>query len=208
MTTGELVGVAEEFKFWQGFVQTERFQTQWAGDFPNPELNPVVRSFIESKLPARVLDVGSGVVSILRGTVPSVDLVAVDPLGSLYQCLFDYSARGITPPVTCPGEELSSWFPSFDVVHMSNALDHTQDPLRVFDELLEVTRPGGYLIIQGFVDEAKHTGKLGFHQWDIGLHQLELRIGTVILGKASELALVTKAGNRDWFVWATRKSVG
>jgi hypothetical protein len=93
MTTDELQAIAHELTFWKGFVQTKRFLDGWVRDVPTPELRSQVHQFIRQhiKKSSKVLDVGSGVVSILNGTVSKEHLTAVDPLGDLYKFIFDYA---------------------------------------------------------------------------------------------------------------------
>ena len=66
MTTLELHGIYHELAFWQQFVKTDRFLNGWVGKGKTPELNQEVADFIKSVPHETVLDVGSGVCSILN----------------------------------------------------------------------------------------------------------------------------------------------
>lgn len=168
-------GKNHELTFWKGFVKTSRFSNNWASVLPNPECQPETRQLIETYLQenpkAKVLDLGSGVVSILRGIVPDDQLTAVDPLADDYRRIFDYSSHGITPPVTAPGEKLPQKTSSFNIVHISNALDHADNPGQVLSELRRVCKKGGLVIVSGFVREGEFEKYQGLHQWNIEAHK-------------------------------------
>jgi SAM-dependent methyltransferase len=166
MTTLELHGIAHELGFWKEFVKTDRFINGWVGKIKTPELNNKVAEFILNNKNNNILDVGSGAVSLLNGLNNDSNLITCDPLGALYELIFDYNMYGILPPLTYPAEELP-YENEFDIVHISNALDHAQDPKLSVDKLLKATKIGGHLIIQGFECEGTFENWLGFHQWDL-----------------------------------------
>ena len=85
-----LVPVDDEVNFWKDFVVSDRFRINWCQTAPNPELELEIDAFVKllaceihkSGDRARILDVGSGPVSILTNSfihIPA-DLVAADPL--------------------------------------------------------------------------------------------------------------------------------
>ncbi len=76
MTTLELHGIYHELAFWQQFVKTDRFLNGWVKKVKTPELNQEVADFILSVKNDSVLDVGSGVCSLLNGLV---NVTACDP---------------------------------------------------------------------------------------------------------------------------------
>lgn len=183
MTTLELQGIAHELRFWRDFVKTDRFLKGWVGNCVTPELNHRVYDFIHGMLTqhpdrssVKVLDVGSGVVSILNGLVPQANLTAVDPLGELYEFVFDYGKYRIKPPIAMPAEEIGA-DNLYDIVHISNALDHCQDPMKAYENLFAAVAPGGFLIIQGFENEADYEKWAGFHQWNISLNECMMNTG-------------------------------
>jgi SAM-dependent methyltransferase len=187
MSSTEIHAIAHELKFWKDFVKTERFIKGWAGGLrKNPELNCEVYNFIvglpeyidtvNRKVGSKfeVLDVGSGVVSILRGIENIRTVVtACDPLWPLYEIIFDYKGHGIEPCRPYAGEDLP-YENQFDIVHMSNALDHSEYPGDVFENLFKACRPGGYVIIQSFENEADFEKGEGFHKYNIMLNGKQL----------------------------------
>ena len=206
MTTLELHGIYHELAFWQQFVKTDRFIKGWVKKIKTPELNQEVYDFIKSVPHGTVLDVGSGVCSLLNGTC---NTIAVDPLGDLYKLVFDYQRHQIEPPKALPAEELP-YENEFDIVHISNALDHTQNPYEAYNKLLKAVKHGGYLIIQGFVDEAIYENWAGFHQWNLDLNEkghLEIRNLTTLWSIEDEPTKYKKIqiGEKQWFYYIIKK---
>lgn len=154
-------GFAHELAFWADFVQTERFQNNWVKAPTNPELDSLTRQVILAEAGGRpkVLDVGAGPVSILRGLVKK--LTAIDPLASEFSRLVPGCKTIAGHAEHLPFEDV------FDVVHIRNAFDHTQNPLLAILSLVRAARPGGLIFIQGFVDEASHEQYAGLHQWNV-----------------------------------------
>lgn len=206
MTTLELHGIYHELAFWQQFVKTDRFLSGWVKKVKTPELNQEVADFILSVKNDSVLDVGSGVCSLLNGLV---NVTACDPLGDLYRLIFDYERHKLTPPLAIPAEYLK-YSNEFDIVHISNALDHCQNPYDALDNLIKAVKPGGYLIVQGFCNEAEHENWQGFHQFNLDLTESGI---LRIKGKSGELVPLFTAhmykkidiGNKQWFYWIIKK---
>ena len=221
MTTG----FQHELSFWEGFIQTDRFKQNWISDTPNPELQPesagIILAEIEGKTKYRVLDLGSGVVSILRGTIPTKNLTACDPLADKYREIFDYDAHKIKPPDCYQGENLGYKDGQFDVVHISNAIDHTENPAAVLSEMERTCKKGGLIIISGFVNEGEHERYKGLHQWNARIvagidernHVLDVnrdgKKGGFIVnarygGKLVHAETIRLETGRDYFIYAYR----
>jgi SAM-dependent methyltransferase len=206
-----LTSVAAELKFWREFVATDRFLLGWCGVAPTPELQPEVSIFLRAHMKGgRVLDVGSGACSILRGTVQDSLLDAADPLSALYQLFFDYRGHGIVPPMPIAAEDLQ-FREVYDVVHISNALDHCQDPKRAVEAMFRAAKPGGWVLVCGFVNEADFQHRTGMHQWNIRIVQGCLRIypgagGDAVVDRASTISS-TKilSTGKQWLFWAGQK---
>ena len=206
MTTKELHGIYHELNFWQGFVKTKRFLDGWVSHKKTPELNDFVAEFIKSVPHDKVADIGSGVCSILNGWV---DVEPFDPLGDLYGIVFDYKAHKVKQPKPYPAEELP-YNSEFDIVHCSNAIDHTQSPMLAYTKMMQAVKPGGYLIIQGFENEGTFENWQGFHQHDIHINMETLCIKNqmghlaVIDTKPTHLEFVEVNGKR-WYIWIKQK---
>jgi SAM-dependent methyltransferase len=89
---------------------------------------------------ARLVDVGGGpgyFADAFRAA--GTHYLGIDPdVGEL-------SARGALPPgmIRASGAELPIRTGSVDVCYSSNVLEHVADPVRMLDEMVRVTRPGG-----------------------------------------------------------------
>lgn len=120
----------------------------------------------------RVLNAGSGPLApkdIACQDGKAIPVVAADGLARFYMQLYDI--LGHEPPAVpaqCPTELLHQCFPQhhFDVVHVRNSLDHANDPLLGIRQMLQVARPGGWVLLRHARNEgvAGHF-QLGLHQW-------------------------------------------
>lgn len=161
-------GIKHEVSFWKRFIESERFKYGWLPEIRTPELQDEAYEFLKPFKNKPVLDVGSGVSSILHGTIDQNNLVSCDPLANHYAEIFNYKENRINKPLAYTGEEVGEYLPEmFDVVHMSNAIDHSINPIQVFQSLITCAKIGGYVMIQGFENEAEFENYSGFHQWNI-----------------------------------------
>lgn len=203
-------GINHEVEFWKGFIKTGQFAT-WIENKPTPELTPYTVQFFKEKLTPKmkVLDIGSGVVSILNGLVPNEQLVACDPLADEYAKIFDYSKHDVVKPFAVSGEDVVQLKTYFDIIFMRNALDHSKDPLKVLSAMAKACKSGGHTVIQGFENEAEHENWQGFHQWNIKLIGNRMRIdgknGTIDMYGGNYYTNVEKLPNgKTWFTWITK----
>lgn len=211
MTTTELEGIAHELKFWQGFVKTDRFLKGWVAPIKTPELHQEVYDFIKSVPNDSIMDVGTGVVSILHGTTPEHTQHWVDPLGKLYELVFDYKKHNLCPPAAIPAEEITKEN-VYDIVHCSNALDHTQNPVQAVQRMLAAVKPGGYLILQGFENEGSFEHWKGFHKWNISVDEDESILTCTdenndeyfLLGKPHQ-TFFKELDKKNWYIWIQQK---
>lgn len=203
-------GTDYELNFWKGFVKTPRFLEGWCSNEKTPELREPAYSFIINQLPAKVLDCGSGVCSILTGTVPNESLTACDLLADEYAKFFNYDKWDVVKPFPLSCEQLL-YEDEFDIVHISNALDHTQNIILSYKKLWEATKPGGYLIIQGFENEGLHENWSGLHQHNIAIEEDKLVLSTqhkmlLVLGNAEILdKTYIPELDKDWITYIIKK---
>lgn len=118
------------------------------------------------------LDVGSGPFFSCGLYTNKIDLnyFAVDPLANAYNRLNEkYKIYGDQRIETGFVELLNFKYDcnSFDIVHMSNALDHSFDPIVGLLSMLFVLRVNGKIILRHYKDEAEHADYQGLHQWNI-----------------------------------------
>jgi len=157
-------------KRWSPETFRQRMDPEFA--FP-PQLQELVAaSPAANRDPIRVLDVGAGPLTAVGFHWPGrqVDLIAVDPLAEVFDSILD--DLQLAPPIRtrkAAGEDLLSVFPadSFDIVVCSNALDHSRDPLQCVRQMFAVTRPGGWVFLWHYRNEAEEEGYAGLHQWNL-----------------------------------------
>jgi SAM-dependent methyltransferase len=144
-------------------------------------------------------------------------ITPVDPLAREYdRLLADF---GLEPPIRtvfCPGEQLLERFPPgyFDVAYARNSVDHSYDAAGVVRNMVELVRPGGYVLLRHVRREGEHMKYTGFHQWN-----LDVEAGHLVLWNkvrrhdlTRELERVARVeayrnhdGEEDWVIAVIRK---
>lgn len=169
--------ISYEANFWADWLATRAFGD--VGEY-RKRLDPAAP--VEDELVAgrlrelpdetlSILDVGAGPLTTVGKTYAGKELriTAVDPLATDYDQIL--AGADVTPPVRtelCHGERLLEKFEpaSFDIAFAANALDHSYDPVLVIQNMLEVVRPGGFVVLSHRRNEAESKGYLGLHQWN------------------------------------------
>jgi ubiquinone/menaquinone biosynthesis C-methylase UbiE len=211
-------GAKHELDFWKRFVKTDQFAT-WLAPGVTPELDIEVVEFMRPLVEAgaTVLDVASGVVSILNGFVPNDKLHSTDLLGDEYMRFFDYGKHNCRPPFPVAAEFLHmAKKTQFDITHIRNGLDHCQNVQMAFMQLITMTKPGGHIIIQGFENEATAENWQGFHQTNL---RINTTVDAIIAGNkdGEEFVLEHETietvmvfpkqlhNGKAWFIWIGKK---
>ncbi|OGW37108.1 MAG: hypothetical protein A2Y97_02405 [Nitrospirae bacterium RBG_13_39_12] len=179
----------EELNFWD----TELSLKGKFGEFTKKRIDPKQRKeefptlifdavlplldehFGASGRPFKCVELGSGPLSNLAYGVDAglIDVTAVDILaegyGHLYEKynLLDYPVK----PISGSGEVLTDLFEgeTFHCAYARNSLDHTQDILLSFKNLVSLVKRNGYIILQHFVREGSRSDWNNTHQWDLEL---------------------------------------
>lgn len=175
-----LKGLYSEIKFWENEVMIE------SGFYHDEVVTRMIRntSFrLEDDLEGmdgkiKFLDVGSGPFSRcgFKSEKYNIQAIAVDPLAYAYNAL--KAKYGMYNPIDLRSgfvELLDQQFEEgeFDVVHMSNSLDHTFDALFGVYQLLHICRIGGKVILMHHENEAENENYEGLHQWNLSVHNDE-----------------------------------
>jgi SAM-dependent methyltransferase len=168
-------GADHEMDHWRHVFADDPDHVAWMtwADAPIDPASPLHQVLTElAVVRPRVLDVGAGPMAPLGRVFDGspIDLVAVDPLADRYNALLD--ELGIVPPtrtVRAEGERLLDVFPadSFDVACATNALDHCYDPAIVIDQMIEVVRPGGKVMLHHHTNEGERRLYRGMHLWNL-----------------------------------------
>ncbi|MDR2843100.1 MAG: class I SAM-dependent methyltransferase [Candidatus Symbiothrix sp.] len=173
-----LNGIKEEMYFWKNYIET-------ACNAKNTECFQNDRPFKLDQyidLPeTSFLDVGSGPFSScgLKTHKTKLHFSAVDPLAVIYKHIKIQNkiTTGITPEFAV-SEKLTDKYDinTYDIVHMSNALDHSFQPIIALLEMLFVCKVGGKVILSHFRNEAENESYTGFHQWNLCIENSEFII--------------------------------
>jgi len=170
------IAFLREELFWRHWFTTKGISSAVPLDQlldPNLPFPELLRPFAES-LPhdvLKVLDVGAGPCTHIGRKHPSktIEVTATDILASRYQKIMD--GRKIVPPVQtvyADAEALTKTFPKkfFDMAVANNSLDHCATPFKAIQEMLEVVKTGGYVILRHRENEAVRAKYHGLHQWN------------------------------------------
>lgn len=173
-----------EIDFWDRYLKTGGLE--WKEGFEE-RMNSQTRlePHIEKLLPMDevfILDVGAGPLTCL-GKISEgrcVNLTAVDPLAATYDKLL--AKYRLNPPIKTiygKAENLLDIFSKnrFDLVHARNCIDHSFDPLRAFRQMVEVAKPGGFVIALHEINEGENEGYVGLHQWNFFTENGDFLIG-------------------------------
>lgn len=177
-----LKGIGPEIKFWDNYMKEKENGIYGSGYQWTVERDK--KFTLEEDIPREAmggysfLDVGSGPFSRCGISTDKVMLEAtsVDPLAYTYNEL--KHKHGIDNGVEIQfefAETLNESYKenSFDMVHMSNSLDHSFDPIHIIWQLLYVCKIGGKIILRHTENEAKRANYTDFHLWNLSLHNAE-----------------------------------
>lgn len=163
----------EEISFWKQWLNDQSINKERIEMVNKPF--PFLYLFNKlSNSTIKVLDVGSGPVTTIGTLAPeaTIELTACDPLAEEYNTML--RAIGLAERANIQkvaGEDLSKVFEknNFDLVHSANALDHAYDPLLCIQNMLEVCKPGGWVVIIVIENEGERENYHGLHQWNFSL---------------------------------------
>jgi SAM-dependent methyltransferase len=166
---------------------------------PNSALDETLILDRLSQLPTEisVLDVGAGPLTNLGTQIPGrrVEIIAIDPLGNEYaRTLADLGLTSPVPTQTCRGEEVRARFGDrrFDIAYSRNALDHAADPVRIIENMLAVTKIGGFVVLRHHDREAERRRYTLLHQWNFGLED----DAPIIWNRRARVSLRDRFGDR------------
>ncbi|MFC3094521.1 class I SAM-dependent methyltransferase [Alteromonas sediminis] len=174
-------GAKEEVHYWTTKIGCRDIFEPSMNTRANPatEFKPELLSLFKNPKHLDVLDVGSGVVSVLgyvaKGT--KINLEMVDPLADFYHQLYEkFNFHPPVKPKRGAGEELLDLYPSasFDLVYCCNALDHAEDPLLILKNMSALIRNNGVIHINVQINEGEHNKYSGLHQWNFEIREGQL----------------------------------
>jgi len=169
--------IQSEVEFWRDWFETK------GGEWPQEYIcrrdpGRPLQDYIQARITGvqspvvYILDVGSGPLTVLGKKSPThtLEITAVDALASEYLRLFqEFKITPLIKPEPCHAEYLGCAYREnrFDIVHMSNALDHCYNPILAIQQMIFVCKPGGYVILSHTRNEGEKQHYHGLHQWNI-----------------------------------------
>jgi SAM-dependent methyltransferase len=179
-------GLPEELQAWE-FMLKDQGRNWVMSEYefrldPEAELQNEYKRLIDAPLggsPIKLLDVGAGPLTSFgkRWKGRALQLFPVDPLADEYNDLLaKLGLRSPTPSQPGHGEKLLELFErdSFDLALASNSLDHSYDPLLVIRHMLTLVKPGCYVFLGHFANEAVTAGYTGLHQWNFSIKRNDM----------------------------------
>jgi SAM-dependent methyltransferase len=178
MSEYRLQGFDHEIKFWETWLENKGHP--WEDDYTF-RLNPksefsykdrLINNRAKGQTKFRVLDVGAGPLTRCGYVLPTpyvMELIPIDPLAKLFDvALKKNKIEPIVRTRQLKGEEIRNAFVPgfFDFAFSINALDHSQDPLDVMRQMVEVVKPGCEIVISGNTNEAINENYTGLHQFN------------------------------------------
>lgn len=166
----------KEVLFWRRWFVTGGLD--WPDDYamrldPKAPLQEHLAAIVDRvpKQEVELLDVGAGPLTVIGKVHPSKTLriTATDALARGYDGLLTHF--GLNPAVRtvfAEAEKLREHLGDrqFDVVHAQNSLDHCVDPVAGLEQMLSVTRPGGFVVLLHEENEGQNESYHALHQWD------------------------------------------
>lgn len=177
-----LSGIHSEIKFWDYFISGDYFRDKgrtkqaWE-DYISSERKFTLDEEIPDEYRNReynFVDIGCGAYSRCGIVSDKVNLkrTYVDPLAWIYNKLKNkYNTNNGINITTGFVEMLDEVLPEneFDMVHMSNSLDHCFNPIFALYQLIRTCKIGGKVILRHAENEAERGNYHGFHQWNLSL---------------------------------------
>lgn len=218
-----------ELMYWNNTIRSgenpyilERMDEETLGRSACPDfiLNAVEQETTRLGRTPRVLDFGSGPFSTLIYLKKAglADVTCADTLSEEYRTLLEaHQIAWPLIPEKANGEFLVEKYgeEAFDLVFVSNALDHTQAPALTWMNLFQVTRTGGVLAHRHAIREATHENWDQLHQFDLFPNNASLQITdargmefslTDELPIHAEFQREFELAGFDWFETAYRKT--
>jgi len=169
-------GLKSELKFWyvsvamDGWTWSEAYKLRINSDQPFQFLQ-YINHFSEQNIIC--LEVGAGAMpSLGREGVPgkNIEIIPTDALALAYESIFnDFGVKVRFPVRQCNAENLKDNFQSdmFHFTYAVNCLDHCYDPISAIQQMFDLTKPTGRVVLAHYINVAVSENYQGLHQWNL-----------------------------------------
>ena len=166
-------------EYWDNWLETKghiwhkHYERRTAGSVEF--LYPDLISKVDSQ-DVKIIDIGCGCLSKLGNVYKDkkINLTSVDVLGEQYSKLLDkYNIVPYSRPEFGLVEFLEILYDknSYDIVTMTNSLDHSFDPITAIYQLLNLVKINGFVFLEHHENEAEHENYQEFHKWNITVNE-------------------------------------
>ncbi len=177
-------GLKKELKFWNSWIEQEGLE--WKEDYkfrmnPESQILPELRKYCKQikNNKIRILDVGAGPITRIgyKFDGKELEIKACDPLADQYNELLE--KHQIVPTVkteNVEGEKLTKFYDkgSFDICTAFNCLDHSDNPLEIIKQMVDLCNKDGVVYLRHFENEASVENYKGLHRWNFYLNDADL----------------------------------
>jgi SAM-dependent methyltransferase len=204
-------GIAEELAWWDEALASGRLADQLD---PNRPLQERIAALLppDDCRTVTILDVGSGPLTWIGPACPgrTIKIVAVDALSDEYAKLL--AKHSVTPLVQSrrlEAEKLAECFApgTFDLVFARNCMDHSYNPEQAILQMVDVVKPGCFVLLEHHPDEGERVGYVGLHQWNFAMNEegefiIKSRNGQVNMSrKYAQMCRITCEVIEDDYKW-------
>ncbi len=141
------IAQAAEIRWWQNYLKKKPVgdYLTWKKAYWEKLLDEIE---VHTKPNSQVLDAGCGPAGIFMVT-NACKTDAVDPLLNDYAEKIDHFKKENYPSVRFYSQALEAYTPdvAYDTIFCMNAINHVSDLDQCFDKLVEMTKPGGELVV-------------------------------------------------------------
>jgi len=199
-------GLPSEVEFWEEYIRTGggEFHDEYRErlDPTSAITDPLIIDALarSSSELVRILDVGAGPLTAIGKRDPSdpqrkIEIVAIDPLAAEYRRILE--SFGVAGPVMtepCRGEDIATRFgrDTFDIAYARNAIDHSIDPMSIIENMVEVVRPAGMIVLRHYRREAEQMRYEQLHQWNFDVDHGRL----LLWGKRDRFDVTERLGSK------------
>ena len=125
---------------------------------------------ISDKKEVTIAEIGSGMFCTIGSLwkTAKIKIIPSDALATEFNQML--KECGVTPLIPVEKQDMLNLTykdSSFDIVHCTNALDHTRNPLRAISEMYRIVKQGGYIYLRHFPNVGEHERYSGLHMWNI-----------------------------------------
>lgn len=177
-----LDGIENEIRFWDNYLMTRG--SRWKSTYNERtkyKRKFIYEQYLNESSECMFLEAGSGPLPPCGSETEKTKLCvrAIDPLAFIYKNLLArYNVKTKIVPeygvVECLSEKYDEC--TFDLIHISNALDHSFDPLLGISQMLYVCKVNGKIILEHIDNEAEKEKYRGFHQWNLEVKEGKFRL--------------------------------